>query len=106
MAPPNVLDVISCNCSALKACKLRNCSWCKSQCTARVKEVRSSAATLSPYMETKKMRRRQKEIRKAMMKRIKVIECDVIGYLLRLRVFINVFLFYYWVMYWLISYIM
>ena len=57
------------------------------------------------YMETKKTRRRQKEIRKTMMNRIKVIECDVIGYILRLRVFLNVFLFYYWVIYWLISYI-
>ena len=26
--PVNLLDVISCSCSALKACKLRNCSCC------------------------------------------------------------------------------
>ena len=108
--PVNLLDVISCICGVLKACRLGNCIVAVLQVsvlltTASVKELRSSAATHSPYMETKKMRRRQKEIRKAMMKRIKVIECDVIGYILRLRVFLNVFLFYYWVIYWLISYI-
>ena len=31
-------------------------SWCKAQCTTSVKEVRSSAATLSPHMKTKNMR--------------------------------------------------
>ena len=36
--------------------------------TASVKEVRSSAASLSPYMDTKKMRRRLKEMRREMMR--------------------------------------
>ena len=83
--PPRQWPIkVTSSCSALKACKLRNCIVAMLQVsvaltTASVKEVRSSAATLSPYMETNKMRRRQKEMRKEMMKMIKAIECDVLG---------------------------
>ena len=82
MAPANLLDVISWSCSALKACKLRNCSChdasLSALTTASVKEVRSSAASLSPYMDTTKMRRRLNEMRRDMM-RIKAIECAVLS---------------------------
>ena len=65
--PPRQWPIkVTLSCSALKACKLRNCIVAMLQVsvaltTASVKEVRSSAATLSPYKQDEEEAERNEE---------------------------------------------